>query len=479
MKHFPIFINMCEKLVVVSGAGETAVAKLRLLLKTPANIKVFGTEPNPDVEAWASAGKLELVGRSVATGDLKGAQLVYAANDDPVEDRRVADISKQRNVLCNVVDNIKDSVFITPAIVDRSPVVVAIGTEGSAPILARKIKASVERLLPMSTGSLASIARSFRGAVSEIACARSRRAFWFEFFDKIGPTAFSNGGANTVKKAIKEMLEEARSSGGSSRKSTGTVWLVGAGPGDPELLTQKAVRLLDKADVVVADRLVSSEVLELSRREAKLVKVGKMPGGPSWAQEDINKLMIVHANSGEMVVRLKSGDPSIYGRLDEEMEALDTAGVPYQIVPGITSALAASAQNKVSLTRRERNSDCRFLTGHDIDGFAEHDWQALAKSNVVASIYMGVRSARFLQGRLLMHGADPMTPLIITENISRVNEKVIATTLGDLAEEITSNKITGPSIITIGVTPRSYEPYAFQDKKIPSGATQLSIRVGA
>ena len=469
---------MREKLVIVSGAGETAVAKLRLLLKTPAHIKVFGSEPTADIEAWASVGKLELVRRSVATADIIGAQLVYAANDDQIEDRRVADLSKQQNILCNVVDNIKDSVFITPAMVDRSPVVVAIGTEGSAPMLARKIKASVERLLPMSTGLLASIAKSFRGAVAEITCARARRSFWSEFFDKTGPTAFSNGGTSAVKTAIKEMLNKAKHSGDSGSKSTGAVWLVGAGPGDPELLTQRAVQLLDKADVVVADRLVSGEILELIRREAKLVKVGKIPGGPSWAQEDINTVMIAHANSGEMVVRLKSGDPAIYGRLDEEMDALDSAGVPYRIVPGITSALAASAQNKVSLTRRGRNSDFRFLTGQDIDGFAEHDWHALAKSNVVASIYMGVRSARFLQGRLLMHGADPMTPLIVTENISRVNEKIISTTLGELAVEIASNKITGPSIITIGVEPRANKSYAVQDKKIPNRATQLSFGAG-
>ena len=455
MRYFPVFVDLEDVKVLVSGAGEIAVAKLRLLLKTPARIAVFGADPVPEIADWASEGRITLYQRRVEADDATGAVLFYAANNDAAEDARASDIGKSAGAFVNIVDNTRDSAFITPAIVDRDPVVVAIGTEGAAPVLARGIKADIEQRLHSSIGTLARIGKRFRSAATKIAYGRARRAFWADFYDREGPAALTEGGEPAVHCALDELLRSHLNPLKALATSTGKVWIVGAGPGDPELLTQKARRILHDADVIITDRLVSSDVLELARREATFVEVGKVPGGRSWAQDDINALMIDHALSGAQVVRLKSGDPAVYGRLDEEMDALDAAAIEFEIVPGITSALAAAARGKVSLTRRGRNTEFRVLTGQDVTGFTEHDWRALVRTNSVAAIYMGVRAARFLQGRMLMHGADPSMPVSVIENISRPNEKTVAANIGDLEPALRANGINGPAILLLGVSPRS------------------------
>jgi len=227
--------------------------------------------------------------------------------------------------------------------------------------------------------------------------------------------------------------------------------LVGAGPGDPELLTLKARRCLHEADAVVHDRLVAPEILELARREALLVEVGKAPGGPAWKQADINALLIDQARVGAVVARLKSGDPLIFGRADEEIAALEAAGIAVEIIPGVTSAAAAAASAGRSLTRRGRNRALTLMTAHDAAGFAEHDWRNLAQSGAIAAVYMGLRAARFVRGRLLLHGAEAERPVTVVENASRAGEKRVATTLGDLPEAVDAAGIAGPAIILLGL----------------------------
>lgn len=453
VRYFPVFIDLDGAKVVVSGAGEVAVAKLRLLLKTPAQISVFGTAPEAQIVAWADQGRLSLVCRPVTVNDASGARLFYAANNDDTEDARAAAIGRSAGALVNVVDNIRDSAFLTPAIVDRDPVVVAIGTEGAAPVLGRRLKAEFEQQILASTGTLARVGKRFRPAAEELPAGRPRRAFWSDYYDRVGPSALAEGGDASVERALEDLLR-AHLDEVATVVADGKVFIVGAGPGDPELLTLKASRVLHDADVIIHDRLVSGDVLELARREAIFIEVGKVPGGKSWSQDDINALMVEHARNGAHVVRLKSGDATIYGRLDEEMDALDAAAIDFEIVPGITSALGAAARAKVSLTRRGRNSEIGFLTGQDVAGFAEHDWRALARSGAVAAIYMGVRAARFLQGRLLMHGADPATPVSVIENVSRRTEKVVATTIGGLEIALQDRDVSGPAIILLGLTPR-------------------------
>ncbi len=447
MRHFPIYVDLRDRTVVVSGAGDVAVAKLRLLMKTEARIEVYGSGPVPQILGWAREGRIVLVERAIEPSDAAGAELLYGANGEPEEDARAAAIGRAAGALVNIVDDLDASDFITPAIVDRDPVTVAIGTEGAAPVLARKIKAEVEAMLPATLGLLTRVGQSFRARVEGLD-SRARRAFWTRFYFERGPRALE-GGEREAHEALERLLAE----GEGSR--SGFVHLVGTGPGDPELLTLKARRLLHEADVVIHDRLVPAAVLELARREATIVETGKTAYGASWKQDDINALMVRHARDGATVVRLKGGDPAIFGRLDDEIEALEAAGIGFAVVPGVTSASAAAAAIGQSLTRRGRNSSFRVLTGHDVDGFAEHDWRELARPGATAAVYMGVKAATFLRGRLLMHGAAATTPVTAVENVSRPGQRVIATTLIDLPRAFDETAPEGPVMILYGLEPRA------------------------
>ncbi len=452
MQHFPIFLDLAGRRVVVSGGGEAAVAKLRLILKTEARITVLAPSPVPQIVRWAAEGRLRLVTRSAGPGDALCAALFYAANEDDAEDARVAAVARADGALVNIVDNLQDSQFITPAIVDRDPVTVAIGTEGAAPVLARAIKRDLEERLPAGLGVLARIGKAFRGLAEALPMGRPRRDFWADYYFDTGPKALDQG-TEAVRPALDALLQQHL----TRPQRAGHVAFVGAGPGDPELLTLKARRALDTADVVIHDRLVAPEILELARREAELIDAGKEGFGPSMAQGDIDALLVDKARAGAQVVRLKSGDPTVFGRLDEEIEACRAAGVAWSVVPGITAASAAVAGIGQSLTRRGRNSDIRLLTGHDMQGFADHDWAALARPGAVAAIYMGKRAARFVQGRLLMHGAAPDTPVTVVENASRPEQRVLSTPLSRLEPTLSQAGLSGPALILYGLAPRAAE----------------------
>ena len=445
MQYFPIFLRLSGERVVVSGAGRAAAAKLRLLVKTDAEITVFGLDPDPDILSWHREGALRYDERHVEGADIDGAALLYCASDDPAEDASAAALARRRGIPVNIVDNLEGSDFITPAIVDRDPVTVAIGTEGTAPVLARNLKAAFEAQLPTSLGSLARIGQAFRNRCQSVPTGRTRRALWSEYFFRHGPRSYAREGEDGARDALRSLLDEAA----TAPRPAGLVSFVGAGPGDPELLTLKAHNRLHEADIVVHDRLVSEQVLELARREAERVSAGKTGYGPSWSQARINALLVRQARAGNHVVRLKSGDPAVFGRLDEEIEALEAAGIPWEVIPGITAA-AAAADMGVSLTRRGRNSELRLLTGCDVEGFAEHDWAALARPGSVAAIYMGKRAAAFLRGRLLMRGAAPSTPVTIVENASRLDKRVVATTLLELPDA----HLAGPVVLMLGILPR-------------------------
>lgn len=450
MQHFPIFLAVTGRRIIVSGGGDAAMAKLRLLMKTEGRITVVAAAPAPEILRWAAEGKLRVITRTMDRGDAICAKLFYAANEDAIEDARVAAIAHAEGALVNIVDNLADSQFITPAIVDRDPVTVAIGTEGAAPVLARAIKADLEARLPASLGILARIGKSFRQAVEILPMGRKRRDFWTQFYFKNGPAAIEAQGEAGVLPALETLLDGHV----ATPAKEGHVDLVGAGPGDPELLTLKARKALDAADVVIHDRLVTPEILELARREAIIIDAGKTGFGASMAQDDIDALIVKHGLQGQHVVRLKGGDPTVFGRLDEELEAIIAAGLPYRIIPGITSASAAVANIGQSFSKRGRNAAIRFLTGHDTKGYAEHDWATLAQPGQVAAIYMGKKSARFIQGRLLMYGADPATPVTIIENVSRTDQQIIATTLAELEPTLTQANLQGPAITFYGLAPR-------------------------
>ena len=439
--------------MVVVGAGEIAMAKLRVLARSSAKLQIIAADPAPALSAAAAEAGAALLTRPPRLLDMIGATLVYAASGEVATDARTARLARAAGVPVNVVDDLQASDFISPAIVDRAPVTVAIGTEGAAPVLARQIKAHLEAHLPAETGALARAAQAFRPAAEALPPGRPRRDFWAEFHGRTGPETLRQNGAAALEPALQALL--ARHLAQAPRP--GRVDLVGAGPGDPELLTLRARRLLDQADVVIHDRLVPRAILDLARREAVFVPVGKEGFGPSTPQAEINAALIAHADAGAQVVRLKAGDATVFARLDEETEALDAAGIDWAVVPGITAASAAAAALGTSLTRRDRNSELRLLTGHDLKGFAEHDWRALAAPGAVAAIYMGKRAARFLQGRLLMHGATPDIPVTAVENASRPDQRIIPTRLDRLVTALDEAAPTGPVVLMLGLAPRRAE----------------------
>lgn len=445
MKHFPIFIALEGRRVVVSGGAEAALAKLRLLLKTEAHVSVVAADPAPEIVDWANADRLTLIPRAMEPGDAMCARLFYAANEDDAEDARVAALARRDGALVNVVDNLGDSQFITPAMVDRDPVVVAIGTEGAAPVLARSIKRDIEERLSPRLGLMARIGKAFRAKAEALPFGVKRRAFWADYYSN------EIASETDAQDALEALLDKHL----NSPAKEGRVDLVGAGPGDPDLLTLKARKALDAADVVIYDRLVAPEILELARREAMMLSAGKEGFGPSVTQDAINEMIVSHARGGAHVVRLKSGDPTVFGRLDEEIEACEASGIKWSIVPGITSASAAVAALGQSLTKRGRNSGVRFITGHDTKGFADHDWKALSAPGEVAAIYMGKTSARFIQGRLLMHGADAATPVTVIENASRPDQRILSTTIGELEPTLTNANLQGPALVFLGLAPRA------------------------
>ena len=446
MRYLPIFFDTQDKTILVIGGGPAAEAKLRTLIRVDGEILVFSKAPSDQIKLWEQAGKLTILSETPEAEDFKLAALIYAATENPAENARIAETANDLGIPVNAADQKDDCSFITPAIVDRDPIVVAIGSEGTAPGLARSLKADIEGRLPQSTGVLARKIAELRAKLSVIMPNFTDR-------QRLWANVFSSG--KTLEKRLAHTPEEIETAFDNALaeaqvEKTGSVSLVGAGPGDIELLTLGAQRRLHSADVIVYDRLVSQEVLDLGRREAEYIYVGKAPGNHSTRQEEINRIIVEKALEGHQVVRLKGGDPLIFGRADEEIEAMEAAGVSYDIVPGITSAAAAAASIGKSLTSRGHNKSVTLMTGHDSKGFAEQDWKKLSEPNARAAIYMGLGASRFIQGRLLVHGADRHHPVTIVENASRTKEKIVETTLGNLVQDIEKYGILGPAILLYG-----------------------------
>ena len=450
MRYLPIHVDTAHQRILIVGGEAAAEAKLRTLIKTDAELFLVAPEVGPEVARWVKAGKIVWAPREFNESDLNGVRLVYAATEDDHENARIAELSGARGLLVNAADQKDACAFITPALVDRSPVIVSIGTEGTSPSLARALKSEFEQLLPSTIGSLSNKINSLRAKVKlSLPDLSIRQTFWADIFD--GRDLRSQ--LRITERELEARVDEKIAAGKSGEKM-GQVVLVGAGPGAPELLTLGARQALHAADVIVYDRLVSQEVLDFGRREAEYIYVGKDPHGHSTRQDAINEILIEKAREGHHVVRLKSGDPLIFGRADEELDALQKEGVMSRIVPGITSAAAAAAEIGASLTTRGRNKSVSFITGHDAEGFADHDWKALAGEEARAAIYMGVGASRFIQGRLLLHGAKRSTAVTVVENASRPNQLIVATTLGQLADDIKARGIKGPAILLLGYAPR-------------------------
>ena len=446
MRYFPIFVDLDRQPVLIVGGGEQAAQKLRLLAKTTAVVRIVAPELCPELTAAVAEGRAEWLAPGFHPEQLEGCRLVYAAEDDLALAARIAFAARARGIPVNAIDRPQLCSFITPAIVDRDPVVVAIGSEGTAPVLVGRIRAMLEAHLPQQLGRLAQYAQGLRLRIARsFADGRARRAFWERFFD--GQASEAVLADDPTRAAV--LVDEAI----AGTEQQGSVALVGAGPGDPELLTLKAHRALQSADVLVVDRLVDPRIVELARRDARRIYVGKTPGGPSTSQETINAILVEEATAGNRVVRLKGGDPFVFGRAVEEIEAVEAAGIAVSIVPGVTSALAAAAEARLRITERGKRRALTILTGQTRDGPAEHDWRALATGGQTLAVYMGVRAGPGIARNLIEAGLDPATPVSIVENASLASQKTATGRLDQLSDLLLRAGIRGPAILFIGVAP--------------------------
>jgi len=451
MRTFPIFVSFDSKPPLIVGGGELALLKARLLLKRAATVDVAAETLAPQLSKLAEAGQVAQLPPTPGIDQLRGRPLVIAATDDDEEDTRVSAIARALGVPVNVPDRPELCTFVLPAIVDRGEVTVAIGTSAAAPVLAQRLRAWLERELHPRLDALAKLAGEFRNRVADkVPSGAPRRKFWEAVFEGAAAEAMLEGDEPKARALIDEAIGEA----GEERAPQGHVLLVGAGPGDPELLTMKAVRALKAADVVFYDRLVSEGVLDHARREAELISVGKAKGAHSVPQSEINALLIARAKAGQTVVRLKGGDPFIFGRGGEELDALRDSGITVEIIPGITAGIAAAASLQIPLTHREVSHTVTFISGHEAGGkdqsFADLDLAALASGNNTLLVYMGITTAATIAQKLLDAGFRPELPVIAVENASREDERRVGTTIAALAADPEGLGLKSPAVLIFG-----------------------------
>ncbi len=443
LNAFPVFMRVEGRTIVIVGGGEEALAKARLVGQSSAEIKIVAIELEPALEAWIGEAHATHVDAEYHSAFLKDAVMVFAASGDPALDRRVSDDARALGIPVNAVDRPELCDFYTPALVNRAPVCVAIGTEGAAPVLAQSIRAKVDQLLSPSLGALASLAASLRLNAERLLPKPLRRQFWSDFFAGAPARAMEVGHADEALQAAAELMKKRRA-------REGYVALVGAGPGAEDLITLRAQRHLMEADVIVHDALVPEAVIALGRRDAERLAVGKRKGCHSKSQADINTLLVALAREGKRIVRLKSGDPLVFGRAGEEMQALRDAGIAYEVVPGVTAAFAAAADFELPLTLRGVASSMVFTTGHDLRGETLPDWARLAIDGATVAVYMGRSIAAEVAARLIEAGLSPDTAVAVVENASRNDKRLFHGTLNDLPSLETRSDLAGPVMTIIG-----------------------------
>jgi uroporphyrin-III C-methyltransferase / precorrin-2 dehydrogenase / sirohydrochlorin ferrochelatase len=454
VRYFPLFVDLDGRRVVVVGGGPVAERKLELLATSGAQLMVVAPTLTPRLAAARDAGRLAHLPRAFVPGDLDGARLVIAATAEPAVNRAVAAAAEARAILVNVVDDLELSGALLPAIVDRSPLVVAISTQGTAPALARRLRAQVESVVDGSLGRLALFAAGWRTRIkAAIGNLGERRRFYDWLVDGPAGELVRKGRTPAAARLVAEALRRHARDGeraAAPAARPGSVALVGAGPGDPGLLTLAGLRALQGADVILYDRLVSAEVLALARREAELIEVGKSGGGHSVSQARIHELLVEHARAGRRVVRLKGGDPMIFGRGGEELEHLRRAAIPFEVVPGVTAALACAAYAGIPLTHRAYSGSVRFVTAHCRESVDATDWRTLAAGCETLAVYMGLATLPLLCRELIRHGRAAATPVACVENASRPEQRVIVGTLGDIESLAAGHAVRSPALLVVG-----------------------------
>ncbi|MGO9946680.1 MAG: siroheme synthase CysG [Steroidobacteraceae bacterium] len=446
MTYFPVFFDLAKQQVLIVGAGEVALRKVALLERSGAAITVVAPQIHPELEARAAAGAISLNVREFVPQDLDGMRLVIVATSRRAINRWIAKLSDSRGIPVNVVDDREASRFIVPAIIDRDPVLVAVSTGGTSPVLARRLRERLETLVPTKIGEFAGWLQTLRRpARRRLRDIDARRKFFEQLIDGPAAARFVAGDTQGARRIAHQLL--ATNSG--FRSAPGEVTLVGAGPGDPELLTLKALRALQDADLILHDRLVPQAILDLARRDAARISVGKAAGSVGSTQAQINSLLIEHAQQGKRVVRLKGGDPFIFGRGGEELEALAQARINFSVVPGITAAVGCAAYAGIPLTHRNHAHSVTFVTAHTGDG-REPDWRALATPGSTAVFYMGLARVQHIAGKLMEHGAAPSLPAAIIAQGTLQNQRVIAATLATIGDASSRANMESPALLIVG-----------------------------
>lgn len=447
MKYFPIFIDAEHVHCLVVGAGEVAARKCELLLKTPAQITVVAPWVSNAVRELAKSEQLTLIEREFDANDLAQKQMVFVATDNEALNKSIHDQAHAKGILVNVVDNTPLCKFITPSIVDRSPIIIAMSSGGVAPVLLRYIRQKLESVIPHNIKRLGEFSEKYRDKVKQaLGSVTDRRYFWEDVLDgDIGENVLQN---NTS--LASEQLQNSLNEYASGNKPAGQVYLVGAGPGDPDLLTFRALRLMQKADVVVYDRLVSNDILELVRRDAEKIYVGKARSNHTVPQEEINNLLAKLAKEGNRVVRLKGGDPFIFGRGGEEIETLVEQGIDFQVVPGITAANGASSYAGIPLTHRDHAQSVTFTTGHLKNDTIDLDWPSLVKPNHTLVFYMGLTGLPIICDKLIEHGMHSDMPIALIEGATRSEQKVVTGTLDTISGLDATKALKPPTLIIVG-----------------------------
>lgn len=453
MQALPIFFNITDRLCVVIGGGEVATRKVSMLLKANAAIKLISPEICPELKALADTGKIQFIQASYAADYLAGACMVIAATDDEAVNEQVSLDAKAHNIPVNVVDAPALCTFTMGSIIDRSPVVIAISSEGNAPVLARYIRSKIETMLPAAYGRIADIAGEFRDKVkAKFATTQLRRRFWENVLQGPLVECVLSGQEQAARDLLQNLLDD-----NSVVSNHGEVFLVGGGPGDPDLLTFRALRLMQQCDVCVYDKLVSPEVMELVRRDAELIYVGKERDQHTMPQQEINELLASLAKQGKRVLRLKGGDPFIFGRGGEEIETLMQHGVPFQVVPGITAANGVSSYAGIPLTHRDYAQACLFITGHLKDGTLDLDWATMARPKQTVVIYMGLVGLAQICEQLIKHGVSASMPVAVVQQGTTQRQKVVTATLQDLPQKVAQAGLKAPCLTIIGEVVRLRE----------------------
>jgi len=447
MDYLPIFYRLTNQPCLVVGGGSIAARKAELLLKANGKVQVVALKVGAAVRDMASTHDLEFVEREFHHDDLENKVCVIAATDDQQLNSDISRLAIERNIPVNVVDNPDLCSFIMPSMVDRNPVQIAISTGGASPVLARMLRAKIESVIPGSYGELAKLVDNYRDRVKQaFDNVEMRRRFWEEVLEgEVADLVFA--GRNDDAKSLLQQQIDARS---TTMNIDGEVYLVGAGPGDPDLITFKALRLMQKADVVVYDRLVSGPILDMVRRDAEKIYAGKAKANHSLSQESINQLLVRLAREGKRVLRLKGGDPFIFGRGGEEINELIDEGIEFQVVPGITAASGCASYAGIPLTHRDYSQACIFVTGHRRDGSDELNWEMLSHANQTVVFYMGLDNVERICTSLVANGRDVKTPAALIEKGTTVAQRVFIGDLNTLPGIIEKNEVRAPTLIIVG-----------------------------